>query len=161
VKIYVLKSKNMISFEEAKKLLRQHLGDYSDLVIPTLGERSEIRVYLYNGLIFFRNSRDNAHEINQAKWDAVYERRQQLPQHLKNRTSQYGNPIWDTMPRFLNHITAPYIPAIMRFLEDPDNYTVEPINVDPNSPDPRVNNDLFPDKEDIYEYAYAKLLRGR
>ena len=149
----------MISFEKAKGLLQEHLGECSDLVIPTLGMQSKIRVYLDRGAILFKNSRDNVHEIDQAKWDAVYRRREQLTPALKNSTSQYGNPIWSTMPGYLNYITAPYIPAIMRFLEDPENHIVEQININPTSPDPRVNNQLFLDKDDIFKVAYVNLLR--
>lgn len=150
----------MIPFEEAKRLLKEHLGEVSDLLLPTLGGQSEIRVYLGGDNIFFRNSMDNVHEITKKKWDAVYQRRKELPVDEKNKTSRYGKPIWDSMPKdILNHITAPYIPAIMRFLETPQNYQEEKITVNPKDSSQKNITKLFPDITDRLITAIKKSLQ--
>lgn len=112
----------MIPFNEAKQKISQILEGTSDLVIPTLGLQSYIRVYLKNGQIAIQNSRDNVFYIDEDKWNAVYQRRNNLPAANKNRTSQYGNPIWHDMPGFLSYIIAPYIPAVMRLLENQTDF---------------------------------------
>jgi hypothetical protein len=109
----------MIPFNEAIERLDLIIGKTKELIIPTLGQQSLIRVYIEAGQIVIKNSRENIWYVNETKWNAVYQRRNSLPGNRRNNTGQYGNPTWNTMPDYLNFYLAPYIPAIMRFLEDP------------------------------------------
>ena len=108
----------MIPFNEAIERLDLIIGKTKELIIPTLGQQSLIRVYIEAGQIVIKNSRENIWYVNETKWNAVYQRRNSLPGNRRNNTGQYGNPTWNTMPDYLNFYLAPYIPAIMRFLED-------------------------------------------
>lgn len=126
----------MIPFNEAKERIRIFLQGRGDLTIPTLGGQAAIIVRLQDSDIVFYNTRGNLFIINERQWDAVYRRRNSLPANIKNQTSQYGDPRWAEMPNFLNYILAPYIPAIMRFLEENDLPPNRGNNLPPDTPDP-------------------------
>lgn len=149
----------MIPFEEAKRLLKEHLGDASDLVIQTLGGKSQIRVSLGERKIIFSNSRDAVHEVDREQWEIVYQRREELPENLKNKASQYAVPGWKKFPLDLNVIITPYIPALMLFLEKPENFIKERIDYKPDKPDSRIEQGIL--KQDkIIDFAVNYVKEG-
>lgn len=86
-----------ITFEEALIKLR---GD--KIEIPTLGDRSRLRIIVENNLILITNSKNRKFSVNQILWSRVMDRMIDLPQEERGMTSRYGvgNKIynWENCP---------------------------------------------------------------
>lgn len=101
-----------ISFKEA---LNQLNGN--EIVMPTLGGNSKLKIKVENNLIYITNSKNNQLAIDEKHWDKVMDRMRELPQDERGMTSRYGvgknTYSWKECP---NQVFSIYIPAIVKYL---------------------------------------------
>jgi len=83
--------------------------------IPTLGGQSDFTVSSEDGVLIIKNSSGTTRSINMEYWEEVKKRRRSLG-NSKNSTSMYTDPEWD-LPYPTDRIFAPYVAAVMRYLE--------------------------------------------
>jgi hypothetical protein len=83
--------------------------------ITTLGGRSEITVFSEDGVLIIENSGGTTRSINTEYWEEVKKRRRSLGK-AKDSTSMYTDPEWN-LPYPTDRIFAPYVAAVMRYLE--------------------------------------------
>ncbi|MEN8857935.1 MAG: hypothetical protein ABF260_07705 [Flavobacteriaceae bacterium] len=102
----------VIKFEDAVNNIKD-----SQIVIPTLGGRSKIKVEVDNNLILITNSKNNQLGIDKAHWDKIMDRLLELPQEERGMTSRYGvgkhSYSWKDCP---NQVFSIYVPAIIKYL---------------------------------------------
>ena len=101
-----------ISFKEE---LNELIGN--EIVIPTLGGKSKLKIKVENNLIYITNSKNNQLAIDEKHWDKVMDRMKDLPQDERGMTSRYGvgrnTYSWKECP---NQVFSIYIPAIVKYL---------------------------------------------
>jgi hypothetical protein len=101
-----------INFEDALNQLKR-----DEVVIPTLGGRSKLKIKVINDSILITNSKNNQLVIDKKHWNKVMDRLEELPQDERGMTSRYGvgnHPFnWDECP---NQVFSIYIPAIVKHL---------------------------------------------
>lgn len=101
-----------ISFKES---LNQLNGN--EIVIPTLGGKSKLKIKVENNLIYITNSKNNQLAIDEKHWDKVMDRMRELPQDERGMTSRYGvgknTYNWKECP---NQVFSIYVPAIVKHL---------------------------------------------
>ncbi len=83
--------------------------------IPTLGKRSRIKVVVSGGLLVIENATGSSRTINAQYWEVVSQRRASLGR-AQNTTSMYTDPAWH-LPPPTDRIFAPYVAAVMRYME--------------------------------------------
>ena len=102
----------VIAFETALQKL-----EGSEVVIPTLGGRSNLKIKVENNLIYITNSKNNQLGIDKSHWDKVMDRLRNLPEDERCMTSRYGvgknSYNWKECP---NQVFSIYIPAIVKHL---------------------------------------------
>jgi hypothetical protein len=101
-----------ISFKETLNKLNEN-----EIVIPTLGGKSKLKIKIENNLIYITNSKNNQLAIDENHWDRVMDRLNDLPQDERGMTSRYGvgknTYNWKECP---NQVFSIYIPAIVKYL---------------------------------------------
>lgn len=101
-----------ISFKEA---LNQLIGN--EIVIPTLGGKSKLKIKVENNLIYITNSKNNKLGIDKLHWDKVMGRLNDLPQDERAMSSRYADGKkqynWMKCP---NRVFSIYLPAIVKHL---------------------------------------------
>ena len=102
----------VIAFETAFQKLKGN-----QVVIPTLGGKSKLKINVENNLIYITNSKNNKLGIDKSHWDKVMNRLRDLPQDERVMTSRYGvgkhSYSWKGCP---NQVFSIYIPAIVKYL---------------------------------------------
>jgi hypothetical protein len=74
-----------INFEDALNQLKS-----DEVVIPTLGGRSKLKIKVENDSILITNSKNNQLAIDEKHWNKVMNRIKELPKNERAMTSRYG-----------------------------------------------------------------------
>ncbi|TWW09348.1 hypothetical protein E3A20_15240 [Planctomyces bekefii] len=79
------------------------------ITIHTLGGQSTITIYNQDFMVIV-NASGNSYHVDEALFNTVYQRYQQLPTEDRVRAGQYTHPLWEDCP---NLISPPYIAAVI------------------------------------------------
>ena len=111
-----------MEYELALHFLSYLLGNNEELEIPTLGGHTEFYVSINNNTLILRYADINIEEIDIEMWNAVRNRRFLLYPNERNISGNYQMHNWPAGDGNPNGILSPYIAAIMKKLEEPENW---------------------------------------